>query len=40
MSDEEKMEIIKLHHLEGVSQCELASPNELRETKSSGSRSE
>ena len=24
LSDEEKMEIIKLHHLEGVSQCELA----------------
>ena len=31
MSDEEKMEIIKLHHLEGVSQCELARRYDTRQ---------
>ena len=31
LSDEEKMEIIKLHHLEGVSQCELARRYDTRQ---------
>ena len=31
MSNEEKMEIIKLHHLEGVSQCELARRYDTRQ---------
>ncbi len=31
LSDEEKMEIIKLHHLEGVRQCELARRYDTRQ---------